>query len=167
MTKQVRDWQFDTKLCSKVKEDGHTEVTADIVTDIATHWLKQYAHEANQVCYWKGEAAAEKERANELIKKLGTLMISYPPFAREELKSAIYSLYPEEGEAKKYTFKAILHIYNGIRTMVSKEQRVIEAESAEEAEKLLREKIECQYKILSHLSLSGIQLELVEEGETK
>lgn len=56
MTKQVRDWQFDTQLCSKVKEIGHTDVSADIVTDIAIYWLQQYA--------------AEKERADKLQAEL-------------------------------------------------------------------------------------------------
>ncbi|MNJ76603.1 hypothetical protein D3C77_739190 [compost metagenome] len=56
-----------------------------------------------------------------------------------EAKETLASLYPDkEGEVKKYTFVAILHIYNGIRTTVSKGQAAIEAKSAEEAEKRLR-----------------------------
>ena len=65
----------------------------------------------------------------------------------------------------KYTFIATIHLYDGIRTTVHREQMTIEAESAKAAEKQLGDKITNRYKILSHLGLSSLQLDLVEEEE--
>ncbi|MEH7609351.1 hypothetical protein [Priestia megaterium] len=60
-----------------------------------------------------------------------------------------------------YTFIVTIHLYNGIRTNVHKEQMSIEAESSGAAAKQLIEEITNRYKRLDHIGLSGVQLELV------
>lgn len=73
------------------------------------------------------------------------------------LEGVLASLYPKE-EIKTFTFDAIIHVYDGIKTTVQKQRLTIEAESEEAAEKKLSKQIHDQYRPLSHLGLSGVQL---------
>lgn len=144
----------------------------------------------------KKELAAEKERADRLEERnmvlLGANQMFQVEFAqglgrekklREAIeriaedtedeitqnyaKNVLASLYPKEEEAKNFTFDAIIHIYDGIKTTVQKQRLTVEAESAEEAEKKLSKKIHDGYKVLRHLGLSSLLLTLVEEEEAK
>ncbi|MGG3456943.1 hypothetical protein, partial [Paenibacillus rhizolycopersici] len=82
------------------------------------------------------------------------------------LEDALASLYPEE-ETKTFTFDAIIHIYDGIRTAVQNKRLTVEAKSAEEAEHKLSKKIHDDFKMRTHLGLSSLLLTRVEEEEAK
>lgn len=162
MTKQVRDWQKDMESCEGV-ERGEWSIHDLMVeqSQISTYWLQQYA-----------AAEAREKKLREAIEKAikeksqwGDTGNALDVVTRY-LSDTLATIYPKEEQAKKYTFKVILHIYNGIRTTVNGEQVTIESHSAEQAERKLRESIESQYKRSTHLLLSSLQLELVKEEET-
>ncbi|WP_438498587.1 hypothetical protein [Paenibacillus sp. IHBB 3054] len=55
-----RDWQKDMALVQgTIKHDAFPAWTEPML-----FWLQAYAAEANEVCYWKGEAESEKARAD-------------------------------------------------------------------------------------------------------
>lgn len=63
---EVRDWHKDMELAHHARYEFVSMQPRHLNTliDALFHWLQQYAHEANEVCYWKGEATAEKARAD-------------------------------------------------------------------------------------------------------
>ena len=65
--KTSRDWKkdMDRVALSRLLMKKH-EVTPNVesIDEVLAHWLQAYAAEANDVCYWKGEAEAEKHRAD-------------------------------------------------------------------------------------------------------
>lgn len=181
MTKQVRDWQKDMKT---VKDFKFTQTLVNGIQPMfhgqfsphepIEYALEYWLQETKKLCEVNQQKQREilnlqirEKKLREAIESLidnGLLMIPEGENRAMDLLESMYPLEKEE-EAKKYTFKAILHLYDGIRTTVHKVQTSIEAKSAEDAEKKLRKDTEEKYKRSSHLSLSSLQLELVEEGK--
>lgn len=59
-----RDWQKDMEMFEEANSRGVSLLIGKSAAAAGMHWLQAYAAEANEVCYWKGEAEAEKARAD-------------------------------------------------------------------------------------------------------
>ena len=72
MTKQVRDWNKDMKMFESAfrGEQINTTMFVRHGPEAGRYWLGQYAEASNEVCFWKGEATTEKERADKAEKRL-------------------------------------------------------------------------------------------------
>lgn len=63
-----RDWQKDMEYLNRRKvKASNTDYV--YLLHVAEHWLGQYADASNEVCFWKGEHSAEKERADRAIQE--------------------------------------------------------------------------------------------------
>lgn len=133
MTKQgeVRDWQKDMNMIQAYIEHRHLtdypeqKLAGEPVANVLHYYLQQYAAASNEVCFWRGEATEEKERADGLKAELSEYVLAHwKSFEREKklreaidkamylinteafrlaydaLQESLASLYPEEGEAK-------------------------------------------------------------------
>ncbi|MFD3261874.1 hypothetical protein ACE3MQ_25060 [Paenibacillus lentus] len=163
MTKQGRDWQKDMEIIQgyKSSEDYNPKYEKTLlgtpVVDVLEYYINQAMGLSLRVEEYIYKSVAEKERADKAESQIESIKNQW---------EALTSLYPEK-ETKTFTFDAIIHVYDGIRTTVQKPRLKVEAESEKDAEKKLSRRIQDNYKISSHLSISSLQLELVEEGEAK
>lgn len=90
---EVRDWQKDMDDIRLWMETKHMvtlpypeqTLRGEPLADILLCWLQQYAAASNEVCFWKGEAAAEKERADKAEERIRSLEYA-ETFALEQTK---------------------------------------------------------------------------------
>jgi|GEM_PF-5714467 len=76
MTKQVRDWHKDMKLCEDFQR-GSGWATRDLIAEqpqMPMYWLQQYAEVRDDALQLREKAAAEKERADNLEQMLDIKM---------------------------------------------------------------------------------------------
>jgi len=137
MTKQVRDWNKDMKLCknatpgpwkwingnSKYRELGRIESKDEgVVCRFGADTIRypvsgeepidsdcKFITEArSSLPYWLEKYSQESKRSKDLIEKIKGLMVNYPPTITRDLTFAIHSIYGLEDEEKKKKWKCII-----------------------------------------------------------